>query len=113
MPSTDSGVPEKVDAMLSEQVVGMARNEWSASIRIDGRHGPEHAIWEMSRGGLETYRGNYSAYLQQRDERWARRDVEFEATRERFLKDLDFVKRNIASASSTGITNQTATADAR
>ena len=43
MPSTDSGVPEKVDAMLSEQVVGMARNEWTASIGIDGRHGPEHA----------------------------------------------------------------------
>jgi hypothetical protein len=44
MPSTDSGVPEKVDAMLSEQVVGMARNEWTASIGIDGRHGPEHAV---------------------------------------------------------------------
>jgi hypothetical protein len=43
MSSTDSGVPEKVDAMLSEQVVGMARNEWTASIGIDGRHGPEHA----------------------------------------------------------------------
>ena len=30
-PSTDSGVPEKVDAMLSEQVVGMARNTWTIS----------------------------------------------------------------------------------
>ncbi|HEC36331.1 MAG TPA: hypothetical protein ENI39_07340 [Anaerolineae bacterium] len=29
--------------MTSERVVGMARNEWTASIGIDGRHGPEHA----------------------------------------------------------------------
>jgi ATP-binding cassette subfamily F protein 3 len=60
-----------------------------------------NVIWEMSRNGLETYRGNYSAYLRQRDERWARRDYEFKAIKERFLKDLDFVKRNIARASST------------
>lgn len=60
-----------------------------------------NTIWEMSRNGLETYKGNYSAYLQQREERWARRDEEFTAAVERFLKDLDFVKRNIARASST------------
>ena len=29
-----------------------------------------NVIWEMSRNGLETYRGNYSAYLLQREERW-------------------------------------------
>jgi ATP-binding cassette subfamily F protein 3 len=60
-------------------------------------------IWEMSRNGMETYRGNYSAYLRQREERWTRRDFEFKATKERFLKDLDFIKRNIARASSTGM----------
>jgi len=43
MPSTDSGDPEKVDAMLAEQVVGMTRNEWTASIGIDGRHDPDYA----------------------------------------------------------------------
>ncbi len=53
-------------------------------------------IWEMSRSGLEEYRGNYSAYLRQRQERWERREVEFEAIREKFLKELDYVKRNIA-----------------
>jgi ATP-binding cassette subfamily F protein 3 len=58
-------------------------------------------IWEMSRNGLESYRGNYSAYLHQREERWARREEEFKAARARFLKDLDFVKRNIARASTT------------
>lgn len=58
-------------------------------------------IWEMSRNGLETYRGNYSAYLRQREERWTLRDEEFTAVQERFLKKLDFIKRNIARASSS------------
>lgn len=53
-------------------------------------------IWEMSQSGMEEYRGNYSAYLQQRQERWERREQEFEAIREKFLKEIDFVKRNIA-----------------
>jgi ATP-binding cassette subfamily F protein 3 len=62
-----------------------------------------NVIWEMSRNGLEVYRGNYSAYLHQREECWARRDAEFEATRERFLKELDYVKRNIARDSTTNM----------
>jgi hypothetical protein len=32
-----------MDAMPLEQVVGMARNGWSASIGIAGRHGPDYA----------------------------------------------------------------------
>jgi ATP-binding cassette subfamily F protein 3 len=52
-------------------------------------------IWEMSRAGIELYRGNYSAYVQQRQERWEHREVEFEAAKERFLSELDYVKRNI------------------
>ena len=58
-------------------------------------------VWEMSRRGIETYRGNYSAYLMQREERWAWRIKEFETVQERFLKNLDFVKRNIVRASTT------------
>jgi ATP-binding cassette, subfamily F, member 3 len=53
-------------------------------------------IWEMSRSGIEEYRGNYSAYVQQRQDRWARRQTEFEAIKEKFLSELDFIKRNIA-----------------
>jgi ATP-binding cassette subfamily F protein 3 len=53
-------------------------------------------IWEMRRDGIETYRGNYSAYLQQREARWERRLKGFEARRERLNKELDFVRRNIA-----------------
>ncbi|MEM7113693.1 MAG: ABC-F family ATP-binding cassette domain-containing protein [Chloroflexota bacterium] len=60
-----------------------------------------NSIWEMTRNGIESYRGNYSAYLRQREERWALRDEEFEATKANFLRKLDFIKRNIVRASST------------
>lgn len=60
-------------------------------------------IWEMSRSGMEEYRGNYSAYLTQRQERWERRQAEFDSTIERFMKELDYVKRNIARDSTTNM----------
>ncbi|MBN1146343.1 MAG: ABC-F family ATP-binding cassette domain-containing protein [Anaerolineales bacterium] len=53
-------------------------------------------IWEMRSGGLEVYRGNYSAYLQQRQERWELRQQIYAAEKERLEKELDYVKRNIA-----------------
>ena len=52
-------------------------------------------IWEMSRAGFETYRGNYSAYLEQRQSRWERQQDIFEAEKARLVNELDFVKRNI------------------
>ncbi|MBG7610098.1 MAG: ATP-binding cassette domain-containing protein [Anaerolineae bacterium] len=53
-------------------------------------------IWEMEHSGFETYRGNYSHYLQQRHDRWERRSKTFEAERLRLEKELEFIKRNIA-----------------
>jgi ATP-binding cassette subfamily F protein 3 len=53
-------------------------------------------IWEMRSGGFEVYRGNYSAYLQHRQERWELRQQIYEAEKERLEKDLDYIKRNIA-----------------
>jgi ATP-binding cassette subfamily F protein 3 len=53
--------------------------------------------WEMSRTGLETYRGNYSHYLRQRQERWELRSKEFEAEKARLRKEMDYIKRNIAA----------------
>ncbi len=53
-------------------------------------------IWELSRAGVEEYRGNYSHYVTQRQERWDRRLAEFEAIQQKFLKELDYIKRNIA-----------------
>jgi hypothetical protein len=43
MSSTDSDGLEKVVGIPPELVVGLVQNEWTASIRIDGRHEPEHA----------------------------------------------------------------------
>ena len=54
------------------------------------------SIWEMSRGGVESYRGNYSAYLTQRQDRWQRLQREYEAFRERAAKELEFIRRNIS-----------------
>ena len=53
-------------------------------------------IWEMSRRAWRLYRGNYSAYLQQRQERWELRQQIFEAEKERLLKEVDYIKRNIS-----------------
>ncbi|MCC6956745.1 MAG: ABC-F family ATP-binding cassette domain-containing protein [Anaerolineales bacterium] len=53
-------------------------------------------IWEMRSDGIEIYRGNYSAYLQQRQERWELRQKLYESEKARMEKELDYIKRNIA-----------------
>jgi len=53
-------------------------------------------IWEMRADGLETYRGNYSAYLLQRQERWDLRQQIFKTEKARLEKELDYIKRNIS-----------------
>lgn len=53
-------------------------------------------IWEMTGAGLEIYHGNYTAYLQQREARWERRQLTFLAEKERLEKDLEYIRRNIA-----------------
>jgi ATP-binding cassette subfamily F protein 3 len=53
--------------------------------------------WEMSHGGIETYRGNYSHYLKQRQERWELRSKEFEAEKARLMQEMEYIKRNISA----------------
>jgi ATP-binding cassette subfamily F protein 3 len=53
-------------------------------------------VWEMREGGIETYRGNYSHYVRQRQERWELRRKTFAAEKERLEKELAYIKRNIA-----------------
>ncbi len=52
-------------------------------------------IWEMT-PALELYRGNYSAYLKQREARYERQLKEFEAQQEFIAKEEDYIRRNIA-----------------
>ncbi len=52
-------------------------------------------IWEMT-PALETYNGNYSAYLQQREERYHRRMEEYEAQQALINKEDEYIRRNLA-----------------
>ncbi|MBC7812379.1 MAG: ABC-F family ATP-binding cassette domain-containing protein [Burkholderiales bacterium] len=53
-------------------------------------------IWELDYGVIETYRGNYSHYTQQREERHERLMKDFEAQREFIAKEEDYIRRNMA-----------------
>jgi len=52
-------------------------------------------IWEMT-PSIEIYRGNYSAYLQQRTARYERQLKEYESQRQFIEKEEDYIRRNIA-----------------
>ena len=52
-------------------------------------------VFEMS-PDLEVFHGNYSAYLLQREERYRRLTLEYEAQREFVEKEEDYIRRNMA-----------------
>jgi ATP-binding cassette subfamily F protein 3 len=52
-------------------------------------------IWEMT-PAIEEFRGNYSAYVTQREERYRRRLEEYAAQQEFIEKEEEYIKRNIA-----------------
>ncbi|MCK6629646.1 MAG: ABC-F family ATP-binding cassette domain-containing protein [Anaerolineae bacterium] len=53
-------------------------------------------VWEMLFGKIEGYRGNYSHYVQQRQERFERRQKEYQAQQEFIAKEEEFIRRNLA-----------------
>ena len=53
-------------------------------------------IWDMDFGGLEAYRGNYSAYHLQLEMRRERQRREWEEQQEFVAETEDFIRRNIA-----------------
>jgi ATP-binding cassette, subfamily F, member 3 len=55
-----------------------------------------NGILEMVFGATEHYPGNYSAYLQTRELRWEHRRESFEAEKEKLLKDVEYIKKNIS-----------------
>ncbi len=55
-----------------------------------------NGILEMTAAGIEEYKGNYSHYLRQRQERWERRFEVFESEKNKLVKDLEYIKKNIA-----------------
>jgi len=55
-----------------------------------------NALLEMAISGSEYYRGNYSTYLQEREIRWAHRFEIFESEKEKLLKEVEYIKKNIS-----------------
>ncbi|UCC89405.1 MAG: ABC-F family ATP-binding cassette domain-containing protein [Anaerolineales bacterium] len=53
-------------------------------------------VWDLSHGQLQVYRGNYTAYLQQRTARRERQEREFRRQQAFVAKEVDFIRRNIA-----------------
>ena len=53
-------------------------------------------VWELGRGGLDVYRGNYTAFLQQRQARQELRLSQYEQQQERVQRESDYIQRNIA-----------------
>jgi ATP-binding cassette, subfamily F, member 3 len=50
-------------------------------------------IWELNFGRLETYRGNYTHYVAQREDRRLRQEREYEQQQELIAKTEDFIRR--------------------
>ena len=79
-------------------------NEWDGAVLIVSHDrffldNTVNTIWEMTRGGMEEYSGNYSSYLLQRQERWEYTQRVFEEEKARLLNDVDFIQRNWVRAS--------------
>ncbi len=53
-------------------------------------------VWELKAGGVEAYRGNYTHYLIQREERFERQLKEYEKQQAFIAKEEDYIRRNIA-----------------
>ncbi|MEZ0396745.1 MAG: ribosomal protection-like ABC-F family protein [Anaerolineales bacterium] len=55
-----------------------------------------NGLLEMTPAGLEYYPGNYTAYLHERQARAERRQEIFEAEKEKLLKEVEYIKKNIS-----------------
>ncbi|MGC9357961.1 MAG: ABC-F family ATP-binding cassette domain-containing protein, partial [Anaerolineae bacterium] len=53
-------------------------------------------VWELQASSLESYRGNYTAYVQQREERRARKLAAYEAQQAHIAKTEDYIRRYMA-----------------
>jgi len=54
-------------------------------------------VWELEFKHLEIYRGNYSHYLKQREERRERLQKEYEAQQEFIAKEMDYIRKHMGS----------------
>lgn len=59
------------------------------------------SICEIERGTLTRYKGNYSAFVRQREERNTRHEKEYELQQKQIAKLEDYVAKNLVRASTT------------
>jgi ATP-binding cassette subfamily F protein 3 len=62
-----------------------------------------NTVWEMARTGMDSYRGNYSAYLKQREAKREHEMKMYEQELERLANEMEYIKKNIARASTNGM----------
>ena len=55
-----------------------------------------NTVWDLQSGQIEVYRGNYTDYLLQREERREYQLKEYERQQEFIAKEEDYIRRNIA-----------------
>jgi ATP-binding cassette subfamily F protein 3 len=88
-----------LDIQAMEWLEGFLKNWEGAALMVShDRYFLDQAadhIWEMT-PALEVYRGNYSAYLLQREERYERQMKEYVSQQEFIAKEEDFIRRNMA-----------------
>ena len=53
-------------------------------------------VWEIGQTGLKSYRGNYTAYIRQRQADWEREMALFQSEKARLENELAFVRKHIA-----------------
>ncbi len=58
-------------------------------------------VWELSRTQIDAYRGNYTAYTEQRTARRQQQQAAFAAQQEHIAKTEDFIRRYMAGQRST------------
>ncbi len=88
----DVGAIEWLEAMLKDypgSMVVVAHDRYFLDAVVN-------AVWELDRGRVEEYPGNYSKYLILRSERRERRLKEFERQQEFMAREEDYIRRNIA-----------------
>jgi len=53
-------------------------------------------VWDLDRGLLRQYKGDYSSFVRQRQADWEREMALFAAEKERMESELDFIRRHLA-----------------
>ena len=76
-----------------------AMREWKGALLVSSHDryfldNVVNTIWEMGRSRIEIYRGNYTAYTRQREERYQRSMFVFQQEKARLEKEMAYIKAN-------------------